>query len=47
MSPLQLESVQDGPRNLSKFGENRASHSWDIPDIEFLVVGGGGGVKSF
>ena len=27
-----------------KFGPNRASNSWDIADIEFSVVGGGGGV---
>ena len=48
MSPLQIESVQDGPNNLSlKFGQNGASDSWDIADIEFLVVCGGGGVKSF
>ena len=47
MSPLQLESVYDGPSNLSlKFGQNRASNSWDIADIEFVVVVGGG-VKSF
>ena len=33
-----------------KFGQNRASDSCDIADIEFRVVvvgGGGGGVKSF
>ena len=35
------------PRNLPlKFGENRVSNSWDIDDIEFPVVVGGG-VKSF
>ena len=40
MSPLQLESVQDGPSNLSlKFGQNRVSNSWDIMDIEFLWGG--------
>ena len=50
MSPWQLESVLDGPRNLPlKFGQNRASKSWDIADIEFVVGGGGGGgcAKSF
>ena len=47
MSLLQLESDQEGPRNLSlKFGQNRASNSWDIGDMEFSVVVGGG-VKSF
>ena len=31
----QLEYVQDGPRNLSlKFGQNRVSDSWDIPDMD-------------
>ena len=45
---LQLESVQDVPRNLPlKFGSNRFSNGWDIADIEFMVGGGGGGVKSF
>ena len=39
MSPLQLKSVQGCPRNLSlKFGQNLASNSLDIADIEFLVV---------
>ena len=34
------------PRNLPlKFGQNRVSNSWDIDDIEFPVVVGGG-VKS-
>ena len=51
MLPLQMKSVQGGPRNLSlKFGQNLASNSWDIADIEFVVVvggcGGGGGVQS-
>ena len=42
MSPLQSESVQDGPRNLPlKFGQNRVSNSSDIGGIEFAVVGGG------
>ena len=37
ISLWQLESVQDGPRNLTlKFGQNRVSNSWDIADIEFL-----------
>ena len=40
MSLWQLESVQDGPRNLPlKFGQNRVSNSWDIADIEFLWGG--------
>ena len=31
------------PRNLPlKFGQNQVSNSWDIANIEFLVVGGGG-----
>ena len=50
MSPWQLGSVKDCPRNLRlKFGQNRASNSWDIVDIEFAVGGGGGGgcAKSF
>ena len=39
----QLESLQEGPRNLPlKFGRNPASNSWDIGDIEFVWVGGGG-----
>ena len=38
-----MESVLDVPRNLSlKFGQNQVSKSWDIADIEFFVVGGGG-----
>ena len=42
MLPLKLKSVQDGPRNPSlKPGYNRVSNSWDIADIEFVVVGGG------
>ena len=46
MSPWQLESVLDVPRNLSlKFHQNWVSNSWDIPDIEFLW-GGGWGVQS-
>ena len=45
MSSWQLESAQDGPRNLPlKFGQNRVSNSWDIADIEF-VWGGWGGVE--
>ena len=36
------------PRNLSlKFGLNGGKSSWDIDDVEFPVVGGCGGVKSF
>ena len=44
MSPSQLALVKDGPRNLSlKFGQYRSINSWDVADIEFTVVGGGGG----
>ena len=47
MSLWQVESVQDGSRNLTlEFGQNWISNSWDIADIEFdmeFVVGGGGG----
>ena len=48
MSPWQLDSVEDGPRNLTlKFGQNQRGNSWDIADVEFpVVVGGGGGVPS-
>ena len=46
MSPLQLESVLDVPRNLPlKFDQNRVSNSGDIADIEFLW--GGGCMQSF
>ena len=39
MSLRQLESVQDSPRNLSlKFGQNCVSNSWNIADIEVVVV---------
>ena len=39
MSPLQMKSVQGGPRNLYlKLAQNLAINSWDIADIEFLVV---------
>ena len=35
MSSWQLESVKDGPKNLPlKFGQNRASNSWDIADMD-------------
>ena len=35
MSPWQLESVLDVPRNLPvKFHQNRVSNSWDIPDMD-------------
>ena len=38
ISPLQLESVQNGSRNLPlKFGQNGFSNNWDITDIEFPV----------
>ena len=44
MSPWQLESFLNVSRNLPlKFGQNQVSSSWDIGDIEFVVVGGGGG----
>ena len=47
MSPGQLESVLDVSRNLPlKCGQNRDSNSWDIADVEFPVVVGGGGVPS-
>ena len=47
MSLYQLESVLEVPRNLPlKFGQNRASNSWDIADIEFSVVVVVGGVQS-
>ena len=37
MSPWQLESFLDVPRNLPvKLYQNRVSSSWDIADIEFL-----------
>ena len=32
---------------LYEFGQNKVKNSWDIADIEFVVVVGGGGVKSF
>ena len=39
MSSWQLESAQEGPRNLPfKYGQNRVSNSWDIGDIEFVWV---------
>ena len=39
MSPWQLKSVQDCPRNLHlKFGQNRVSNSWDVDVVEFAVV---------
>ena len=48
MSLWQLVSVKEGPRSLPlKFGQNWVSNIWDIADIEFMMVGGGGGVKSF
>ena len=50
MSLWQLSIVKEKYRNLPlKFGQNQMSKSWDIADIEFPVVvgGGGGGVKSF
>ena len=43
MSPLQLKSVQDCPRNLNlKFGQNQVSNSWDIDAVKFVVVVVGG-----
>ena len=49
MSLGHLEYVKEGPRNHPlKFGQNRASNSWDIADFEFVwVVVGGGREKSF
>ena len=42
MSLWHLEYVKKGPRNQPlKFGQNRASNSWDIADIKFAMVGGG------
>jgi len=35
MLPWQLESGQDGPRNLPlKFGQNQVNNSWDILDMD-------------
>ena len=35
ISPRQLASIKDGPRNTPlRFGQNRVSNSWDIPDME-------------
>ena len=46
MSPLQLESVLDGPGNLSlKFGQNWASNSWYVANIEFMMAVGHFNVK--
>ena len=40
MSPWQLESVLDVPRNLClKFGQNRASNRWDIWWVVVVVTG--------
>ena len=40
MSPWQLESIQDGPRNLpSRFGQNPVSNIWDIADFVTFSVG--------
>ena len=53
ISLWQLASVKDGSRNLSlKFGQNQVSNSWDIADIEFVVLllqmgGRVGGVSEF
>ena len=47
ISPWRLESGLDVHRNLPlKFHQNRVSNSWDIADIEFVWVGGVGGVHS-
>ena len=44
MLPKQLESVLEDPRSLQfKFGQNRASNSWDIADFEFS----GGGSRDY
>ena len=43
MSPEQLASVKDVPRNLYfTLRQNRVSNRGDIADIEFAVGGGGG-----
>ena len=43
MSLWQLESVLGVPRSLTlKFGKNQIIDSWDIADIQFVWVGGGG-----
>ena len=48
MSLWQLGCVKDGPMNLClKFGQSRVSNSWDIADVEFEVVGGGGVQRYF
>ena len=48
MSPLQLESVQCSPINLSlKFGQNRAVTAEILLTLSLVWVLGGGGVKSF
>ena len=40
MSLWQLESVQDGPRNLPvQFGHTGASKSWNIANIELVWFG--------
>ena len=45
MSPLQLKSFLDASRNIPlKFHKKQVSNRWDIADIEFVWVGGGGGV---
>ena len=46
MSPWQIEFVLDDHKNLKlKFGHNWVSNSWEITDLDFLVVGGS--VNSF
>ena len=43
-----LASIKDGPRNLSlKFGQYGSINSWDVADVEFTVVGGGGGLLCY
>jgi len=35
ISPRQLASIKDGPINIPlRFGQNRVSNSWDIPDMD-------------
>ena len=36
MSSLLLESVQDDGTFLLEFGQNQASNSWKIAEIEFV-----------
>ena len=52
MSLLQLESIQNGPKNLSlKFAQYQVSNSWDNANIDLGYVrlswGWVGGLKIF